>query len=118
MSNGDPPAAQYRLLAPHFLSGGIYYDANTVITAGVQVPANWVPSLNVDALNAAAASAMYSAGPRQNCYENRNQYQQENYWNIGYSPFLVAQTYWQYLPSQNMWEFVSPYGSFAPVGAS
>jgi hypothetical protein len=55
--------AQYLLLRPHLL-GSVEAAPGAVITEGVDVPGGWVPTLAVDPLNAAGATAFYNAGPR------------------------------------------------------
>lgn len=54
---------KYFLLRPHFVND-VYIDQWTTVTDGVEVPANWVPTMEVDPLNQAAVDAFYAAGPR------------------------------------------------------
>lgn len=55
--------AQYRLITPHTI-GATFYDQDTIVTEGFELPINWVPSLAVDPLNSPAVDAFYAAGPR------------------------------------------------------
>ncbi len=55
--------AQYRLIEPHWINN-IYYDIDTVITEGVEIPFDWIPTLAVDPVNFSGAVKMWAAGPR------------------------------------------------------
>jgi hypothetical protein len=60
--------ATYRMLAPHFINN-TYMDAGTqqqtADIPGGLLPLNWKPSNAVEAMDAAAAAAVFAAGPSQ-----------------------------------------------------
>jgi hypothetical protein len=57
--------ATYRLLEDHFVgrAGGTLLQAGQVVTTGVELPAGWVPTPNVDPLDTDAVNAFYAVGP-------------------------------------------------------
>jgi hypothetical protein len=57
-------AAQYRLLAPHYVNN-VYYEANTIVTAGKEVPLGWPPTSACDPLNQEGINALWALGPRE-----------------------------------------------------
>jgi hypothetical protein len=63
---GGAMSAQFRLLMDHFLPntcGGAFYPAGSVITVGIDVPVDWVPTQAVDPLNQLAIEAYWNNGP-------------------------------------------------------
>jgi hypothetical protein len=57
--------ALYRMLAAHSI-GGMYFDAGSIAETsdlGGQLPADWIPSPNVEPLDTPAVNAFYAAGP-------------------------------------------------------
>lgn len=54
--------ASYRLLADHYV-GGRYLEADSIVTAGVDVPVGWIPSLSVDPLDGDAAQQFWNQMP-------------------------------------------------------
>lgn len=58
-SNG----AEYFLLRPHQLLGN-YVEQWTTVLDGVDTPADWTPTMQVDPLNAEAVAKFWEAGPR------------------------------------------------------
>lgn len=50
--------ALYRFLQPHSI-GGEYFDAGSIAS----LPADWVPTPNVEPLDTEAVTAFYAAGP-------------------------------------------------------
>jgi hypothetical protein len=54
--------AKYRLLADHYV-GGRYLEADSIVTTGIELPLNWVPSLSVDPLDSDAVSAVFNGLP-------------------------------------------------------
>jgi hypothetical protein len=76
--NGNPAVLtppQYRLLKSHYLTTG-WFDVDTIITEGMDVPIGWIPTLGVDPLNPQAVTAFYNAGPRSaSSYEDVNEFE-------------------------------------------
>ena len=56
--------AQYRLLTDHYI--GRYLEAGSTVRTGGELPSNWIPTPDVDPLDAAAIQAFWQAGPRIN----------------------------------------------------
>ena len=52
--------ALYKMLQPHSI-GGVYYEAGSVAS----LPADWVPTPNVEPLDTEAVNSFYAAGPTQ-----------------------------------------------------
>ena len=107
-------AGQYRLLVPHTLKGGVYYEANSIVTEAVEIPANWVPSLAVDPLNTRAVNAFYAAGPRRGGY-----YEDVN--NLPYIQFafntpIAPATFWKNTFG-NTWVLTGLGSNLPPVNA-
>ena len=68
--NGPGPA-QYMLLRSHYI-GGAELPPGTIITEGIDVLSNWIPTLAVDPLNTAAVNDFWAAGPKDNGQESLN----------------------------------------------
>jgi hypothetical protein len=59
--------AKYRFLQDHYI-GNLYFSAGTTASTsdvGGLLPANWVPTPNVDPLDTPAVEAFYAAGPNK-----------------------------------------------------
>ena len=98
------PVAQYYLLEPHYINN-IYYEVGTIVSEGSQIPIGWIPTPNVDPLNAPATNAFYALGPRV-LGPIRTQY-------VNF-PVHSPVTYWvQVSPTQ--WALTGLGASLAPV---
>ena len=101
--------ASYRLLEPHYLRGDVWYDVDTVVVEGTQIPFGWVPTLAVDPLNSTAATDFYNAGPRATAsWENLNEY--DNLFRSRFRP----QTFWRQVG--NVYLLTGLGSGFPPVG--
>jgi hypothetical protein len=54
--------SQYLFLEDHYINGN-YIPAGTIASNADLLPAQWVPTPNVDPLNTGAVNAFYAAGP-------------------------------------------------------
>jgi hypothetical protein len=54
--------ASYRLLEDHYINN-VLLSAGVTVTAGIDVPSNWSPTLNVDPLTTDAVNAFYANRP-------------------------------------------------------
>ena len=55
--------APYRLLTDHYI-GGVYLQAGTTVTEGVEVPSGWLPSIATDPIDNDAINKFFAEGPR------------------------------------------------------
>jgi hypothetical protein len=98
--------SSYRLLGPHSVGGAYLPTGSTQSTSDVGglLPVGWVPSGNVDPLDAGAVAAFYAAGPARA------------------SPARFAprpKTFWQRSPGANsgceIWQLTGLGSALAPV---
>ena len=90
------PAAQYRLFVPHYL-GQQFFDADTTVTEGREIPTAWAPSLGCDPLNDTAVQKFWDQGPRSagGCEPGISPGQN---WNYDAPPV----TYWTSVPGSQL----------------
>ena len=104
---------KYRLLLPHWLNN-TYYDANSIITEGVDVPFGWVPTLAVDPLTTTAVQAFFNAGPRGGGqYEDLNM---TNTFRAAFNVLMPPVTYWK--QSGGFWTLTGLGATLGPVGGT
>lgn len=85
-------ASRYRLLTDHYINGN-YFFASEVVSQDDVLPSYWVPSIDVEPLNAGATQDYYDAGPDLGAVV-RTQWTQ--------LPVPRPVTYW-YEVSPNLW---------------
>ena len=116
MSMAAPELATYRFLEDHIVNNYYWYAGEEATTRSISnptppdLPANWVPSPNVEPLTAPAVNAFYAAGPRDLGLV-RVQWERRG--------FPRPVTYW-YQVSPNLWALTglgSDQGIYPPVPA-
>jgi hypothetical protein len=84
--------ASYRLLAPHFV-GDRYFEADSIVVEGVDLPLGWIPSLSVDPLDADAAQKFWNQVPGPMLSDSEFAWPGGSRWSIGSKP--APATYWK-----------------------
>jgi hypothetical protein len=110
-------AAMYRLLAPHYLTTGMF-PPNWIVTEGLEIPIGWIPTLDVDPLNARAVNAFYNAGPRNTAWEDLNRY--TGMYNPGYPgidiPVNTPTTFWKQVSGTSTFQLQGLGIGLPPIG--
>jgi hypothetical protein len=100
----------YRLLQDHFLPGGAYALAGSIVSTvdvGGTLPNGWVSNA-VDPLDASALQAFWAAGPQITPLVR------QQWTNV---PVLGPVTYWRPVPgSTNQWQLTGLGAGLAPIG--
>jgi hypothetical protein len=103
--------ASYRLLVDHFLPGGAYIPAGSIVSTvdvGGTLPVNWISNA-VDPLDTAAVNVFYAAGPQIMPILVRQQWT-----NV---PVFTPVTYWRQLPGgSKQWQLTGLGAGLPPIG--
>ena len=101
---------QYRLLKAHYLVSG-WFDVDTIVTEGREIPFGWVPTLGVDPLNATAVQNFWNVGPRSYAtYEDVNEFE-----NATKSKSMPV-TYWKQVSGTKTYVLTGLGTGFPPKG--
>jgi hypothetical protein len=103
--------ARYMLLTDHFLPGGAYAPAGSIVSTvdvGGTLPVGWISNA-VDPLDAAAVQVFWQAGPQtmpllvRQCWSG--------------VPVSAPVTYWRALPGNTtMWQLTGLGAGLPPIG--
>ncbi len=105
------PGGKYLLLYPHQINDTVI-PAGTIISEGVEVPFNWVPTLAVDPLDERAARLFYAAGPRDVASASSNDLNEFGVMPTQYRPT----TFWKQVPGTGTWALTGLGSTYTPRG--
>jgi hypothetical protein len=102
--------AQYKLLTDHFIGGSVLEAGSVVTDTGpsAQLPANWVPTTAVDALDNDGISKFWTAGPAGQSTADPNR-SLGPYFSGGHFvgvPIGAPAIYWKAVPGSTTHEFI------------
>ena len=105
--------SSYRLLTDHYVNGRTLEAGSVQVTqdasASGALPADWLPTPDVEPLDSAAVSAFYAAGPRpldlvRTVYYGRD--------------VLLPTTFWSPVPGTGQWQLTGLGAGLPPVNPS
>src|SRR5262249_34264616 len=112
--------AQYRLLADHYLASG-YAQAGTVVTEGLEIPLDWIPTLATEPINLLAIRKYWLAWPRGMADAEAQRDFYPTYWNRGVNlvavgaPLTAPTVYWRQV-GKGKFQLTGDGASYGPYG--